>query len=128
MSLGRRLAAEAVGTALLLAAVVGSGIMAERLAGGAAALALLANTVATGAALVALILAFGPISGAHFNPLVTLWAAGRRELSWPDTTSYIAAQFLGAAFGVITAHAMFAEPVFSSSAHVRSGLPRAFSE
>jgi glycerol uptake facilitator-like aquaporin len=128
VSRSRRAVAEGVGTALLLAAIVGSGIMGERLAGGNVAIALLANSTATGAALVALILAFGPISGAHLNPLVTLWAAARRELSWSDTTSYIAAQFLGAASGVMIAHAMFAEPAFSTSAHVRSGLPRALSE
>jgi glycerol uptake facilitator-like aquaporin len=124
----RRAVAEGVGTALLLAAIVGSGIMGERLAGGNVAIALLVNSIATGAALVALILAFGPISGAHFNPLVTLWAADRRILPWRDTSSYIAAQLAGAALGVVAAHAMFAEPVVSASTHVRSGLPQAISE
>jgi glycerol uptake facilitator-like aquaporin len=124
----KRVVAEGVGTALLLAAIVGSGIMGERLAGGNVAIALLANSTATGAALVALILAFGPISGAHFNPLVTLWAADRRLLSWRDTSSYVAAQLVGAALGVVAAHAMFAEPVVSTSTHVRSGLPQALSE
>ena len=128
MILVRRLAAEGIGTALLLAAIVGSGIMAERLAGGNVAIALLANSIATGAALVALILAFAPISGAHFNPLVTLWAADQRILPWRDTPPYISAQIVGAALGVIGAHAMFAEPAVSISAHVRSGLPQAFSE
>ena len=128
MNRARRAVAEGVGTALLLAAIVGSGIMGERLAGGNVAIALLANSIATGAALVALILAFGPISGAHFNPLVTLWAADRRILPWRDTSSYVAAQLVGAALGVMAAHAMFAEPIVSASAHVRSGLPQALSE
>jgi glycerol uptake facilitator-like aquaporin len=121
----KRVVAEGVGTALLLAAIVGSGIMGERLAGGNLAIALLANSIATGAALVALILAFGPISGAHFNPLVTLWAADQRLLPWRDAPSYVAAQLVGAALGVVAAHAMFAEPVVSASTHVRSGLPQA---
>jgi glycerol uptake facilitator-like aquaporin len=120
--------AEGVGTALLLAAIVGSGIMGERLADGNLAIALLANSIATGAALVALIFAFGPISGAHFNPLVTLWAADQRLLPWRDASSYVAAQLAGAALGVVAAHAMFAEPVVSASTHVRSGLPQALSE
>ncbi len=128
MTHARRVVAEGVGTALLLAAIVGSGIMGERLAGGNLAIALLANSIATGAALVALILAFGPISGAHFNPLVTLWAADQRLLPWRDTPSYVAAQLVGAALGVVAAHAMFAEPVVSASMHVRSGLPQALSE
>src|SRR3989304_3448605 len=95
-NLRRRLAAEAVGTALLLAAVVGSGIMGERLAGGNVAVALLANTIATGAALVALILAFGPISGAHFNPAVTLADAARGRTPWPEVVPYVSAQLAGA--------------------------------
>jgi glycerol uptake facilitator-like aquaporin len=128
VSLGRRLVAEAVGTALLLAAVVGSGIMAERLSDGAAALALLANTIATGAALVALILAFGPISGAHFNPAVTLAAAARSELGRSDAAAYVAAQVAGALLGVVAAHVMFGEPVFAASTHERSGAAQAFSE
>ena len=128
MTRARRVTAEAVGTALLLAAIVGSGIMGERLAGGNAAIALLANSIATGAALVALILTFGPISGAHFNPLVTLSVAGQRGLPWGDTPAYVAAQVVGAALGVVSAHLMFGEPVISMSTHVRSGLPQAFSE
>jgi glycerol uptake facilitator-like aquaporin len=128
VSLGRRLAAEAVGTALLLAAVVGSGIMAERLAGGAAALALLANTVATGAALVALILAFGPISGAHFNPAVTLAQVARGGVGRREAAAYIAAQVAGALLGVLAAHLMFGEPLFAASTHERSGAAQAFSE
>jgi glycerol uptake facilitator-like aquaporin len=127
-SFARRLAAEALGTAFLLAAVVGSGIMAERLAGGNVALALLANTVATGAALVALILAFGPISGAHFNPAVTLSLAARRVLSWREVPGYVAAQVLGAFAGVAAAHVMFEAPLFFLSRHVRTGLAQAFSE
>jgi glycerol uptake facilitator-like aquaporin len=124
----RRVTAEAVGTALLLAAIVGSGIMGERLSGGNVAIALLANSIATGAALVALILTFGPISGAHLNPLVTLSIADRGGLSWRDAPAYVAAQVLGAALGVISAHLMFGEPVISMSTHVRSGVAQAFSE
>ena len=128
MTLGRRLAAEAVGTALLLAAVVGSGIMAERLAGGDVALALLANTIATGAALVALILAFGPISGAHFNPAVSLAELARGALARREAAAYVAAQLAGAFAGVLAAHLMFGEPPLSASTHERSGLAQAFSE
>jgi len=128
VSLSRRLAAEAIGTALLLAAVVGSGIMGERLAGGNVALALLANTVATGAALVALILCFGPISGAHFNPAVTLAEAARGEISWRDSAGYVAVQTAGAFAGVLAAHLMFGEPAFAAGAHERAGLAQAFSE
>lgn len=128
VTFGRRLAAEAVGTALLLAAVVGSGIMGERLAGGNVAIALLANTAATGAALVALILAFGPVSGAHFNPAVTLVDAWRRGISWRHVPGYLAAQLAGAFAGVAVAHAMFGEPVYAASTKVRSGGPQAFSE
>ena len=125
ISIGRRLAAEAVGTALLLAAVVGSGIMGERLAAGNVAIALLANTVATGAALVALILAFGSVSGAHFNPAVTLVEAWRRGILWRHVPGYIGAQLTGAFTGVGLAHAMFGEPVYAISTHVRSaGLER----
>jgi glycerol uptake facilitator-like aquaporin len=124
----RRVTAEAIGTAILLAAIVGSGIMGERLAGGNVAIALLANSIATGAALVALILAFGPISGAHFNPFVTLCVADRGGLAWRDAPMYVAAQIVGAALGVVAAHLMFGEPVVSLSTHVRSGLPQAFSE
>ena len=127
-SLGRRLAAEAVGTALLLAAVVGSGIMGERLAGGNVAVALLANTIATGAALVALILAFGPISGAHFNPAVTLADAAQGGLAWPEVPPYLAAQGVGAFAGVAAAHVMFELPLFFASGHARSGPAQMFSE
>jgi glycerol uptake facilitator-like aquaporin len=127
-SLSRRLTAEAVGTALLLAAVVGSGIMAERLSGGSVALALLANAVATGGALVALILTFGPISGAHFNPAVTLADTSQGGLSWRDAMLYLPAQFIGAFAGVAAAHLMFGEPLFTASTHVRAGAAQAFSE
>ena len=128
MSLSRRLTAEAVGTALLLAAVVGSGIMGERLAGGNVAIALLANSVATGAALVALILCFGPISGAHFNPALSLAEAAMGRMSWQDTAGYVAVQVAGAFAGVLAAHLMFGEPAFAASTHERSGLAQAFSE
>ncbi len=124
----KRAVAEAVGTAMLLAAVVGSGIMGERLAAGNAAIALLANTIATGAALVALILTFGPISGAHFNPAVTLADAWQRGLAWRDVPVYIFAQVGGAFAGVAVAHAMFGFPLFFASRHVRSGGAQAFSE
>jgi glycerol uptake facilitator-like aquaporin len=127
-SLPRRLAAECVGTALLLAAVVGSGIMGERLAGGNVAIALLANTIATGAALVALILAFGPISGAHFNPAVTLADASQRGLAWREVPGYLVAQVSGAFAGVAAAHLMFAEPIFALSTRARPGVAQAFSE
>jgi len=110
----RRAVAEAIGTALLLAAVVGSGIMGERLAGGNVALALLANTLATGAALVALILTFGSISGAHLNPAVTLADASQKGLPWSEVPAYLAAQLLGALAGVAAANLMFREPVFLS--------------
>jgi glycerol uptake facilitator-like aquaporin len=113
---------------MLLAAVVGSGIMGERLAGGNVAVALLANTLATGAALVALILTFGPISGAHFNPAVTLADASQGGLPWLDVPAYIAAQVIGAFAGVAVAHTMFELPVFFVSQHVRSGTAQAFSE
>jgi glycerol uptake facilitator-like aquaporin len=124
----RRFVAEATGTALLLAAVVGSGIMAERLAGGNQAVALLANSLATGGALVALILAFGPVSGAHFNPAVTLADASRGGLAWRDAAGYIAAQGAGALLGVWTAHLMFGEALFMVSAHARSGAAQMFAE
>src|SRR5437868_7978335 len=107
ISLPRRAAAEFAGTCLLVAAVIGSGIMGERLAGGNVAIALLANTVATGAALVALILTFGPISGAHFNPAVTLADATQGGLPWREVPAYLGAQVLGAFGGVAAAHAMF---------------------
>jgi glycerol uptake facilitator-like aquaporin len=124
----RRAVAEAIGTAFLLAAVVGSGIMGDRLAGGNVALALLANTIATGAALVALILTFGPISGAHFNPAVTLADAWQGGLSWREAPAYLGAQFAGAFGGVAAAHLMFGVPVFFASRHVRSGGAQLFSE
>jgi glycerol uptake facilitator-like aquaporin len=120
--------AEAVGTAFLLAAVVGSGIMGSRLAGGQQALALLANTISTGAALVALILAFGPISGAHFNPAVTLADCWRGGFAWREALAYIAAQVVGAFAGVAAANVMFSEPVFFASNHARSGGAQLFSE
>jgi glycerol uptake facilitator-like aquaporin len=120
--------AEAVGTALLLAAVVGSGIMGERLAGGNVAIALLANTLATGAALVALILTFGPVSGAHFNPAVTLADAIGGGISWQRVPGYVAAQTCGAFAGVAVAHVMFGLPLFSASQHDRSGMAQALSE
>ncbi len=124
----KRAVAESVGTAMLLAAVVGSGIMGERLAAGNTAIALLANTIATGAALVALILTFGPISGAHFNPAVTLTDAWQRGLAWRDVPVYISAQVGGAFAGVAVAHAMFGLPLFFASRNVRSGGRQAFSE
>ena len=121
MTLSRRVAAEATGTALLLACVVGSGIMGERLAGGNVAIALLANTLATGAGLVALILTFGPISGAHLNPAVTIADAWQGGIAWRDVPGYVAAQVTGAFGGVAFAHLMFELPIFSLSRHVRSG-------
>jgi glycerol uptake facilitator-like aquaporin len=124
----KRAISEAVGTAFLLATVVGSGIMGERLAGGNVAIALLANTIATGAGLVALILTFGPISGAHFNPVVTIadaWEGGR---PWSEVPTYIGAQILGALLGVALAHGMFGEPVFAASQHARSGAAQLLSE
>jgi glycerol uptake facilitator-like aquaporin len=128
VTLARRLTAEATGTALLLAAVVGSGIMGERLAGGNVAIALLANTLATGAALVALILTFGPISGAHFNPAVSLADASQGGLSWPNAAFYVVAQVGGALLGVGLADLMFGAPAFAFSQHVRAGLPQMLSE
>jgi glycerol uptake facilitator-like aquaporin len=128
VSLGRRLVAEGLGTAFLLAAVVGSGIMGERLAGGNVALALLANSAATGAALFALILTFGPISGAHFNPAVTLVDAWLGGVSWRDAPRYVFVQIAGAFAGVVVAHAMFGEPLLIASAKVRAGSAQIFSE
>lgn len=124
----RRLAAEGVGTALLLATVVGSGIMAEELAGGNVALALLANTVATGAGLVALILTFGPVSGAHMNPAVTLADAVEGGLPWRLVPGYFLAQLVGAFGGVAAAHVMFEKALFSASEHVRTGPAQLTSE
>lgn len=126
--LTRRVVAEGLGTAFLLAAVVGSGIMGERLAAGNAAIALLANTLATAAALVVLILAFGPVSGAHFNPAVTMAMAIRRECRWAEVPAYLLAQLVGACAGVAAAHLMFEEPLFSFSHHVRAGPAQVFSE
>lgn len=119
--LARRAAAEAIGAALLLAAVVGSGIMAQRLAGGNIAVALLCNAIATGAALVVLILIFGPISGAHFNPVVSAAFAVRRDLSWPDAMLYAVAQVAGGIAGVWVAHLMFDLPVIQLSQTIRTG-------
>lgn len=127
-SLGRRISAEFVGTAFLVATVIGSGIMAERLAAGNVALALLANTLATGAILVALIFTFGSISGAHFNPAVTLADAMESGIAWREVPAYVFAQVLGGFTGTAAAHLMFKLPVFSLSHHVRSGGAQIFSE
>ena len=127
-TLNRRLTAEFLGTLFLLAAVVGSGIMGERLSAGNVAIALLANTIATGAALIALILAFGPVSGAHFNPAVTLTESWLGALPWREAPAYIATQLAGAFTGVAAAHLMFGAPIFSLSVHMRSGSAQAFSE
>ncbi len=124
----RRVVAEFIGTLFLLAAVVGSGIMGEQLAGGNVAIALLANTLATGAALVAIILAFGPISGAHLNPAVTLADAWLGGIRWRETPAYVAAQTAGAFAGVGVAHLMFGLPTLSVSTRIRSGPAQAFSE
>ena len=126
--LSRRLAAEGVGTALLLAAVVGSGIMGDRLAGGNDAVALLANSLSTGAALVALILTFGHLSGAHFNPAVTVCDASQGGIAWRDVPGYVVAQCAGGVTGVWVAHGMFNEPLFMVSTTARSGAAQAFSE
>ena len=127
-SLARRLTAEGLGTALLLAVVVGSGIMGERLADGNDAIALLANTLATGAGLVALISVFGPLSGAHFNPVVSLYFLLRREASLLQTLAYIAVQVIGAIMGVWAAHVMFDLPVLQTSHKLRDGFPLAFAD
>lgn len=124
----RRAVAEFTGTLFLLAAVVGSGIMGERLAAGNVALALLANTIATGAALVAIILAFGSVSGAHLNPAVTLADAWQGGIPWRETPAYILAQIAGAFAGVIAAHMMFGLPILSASTHIRTGSAQLFSE
>src|SRR3954471_14604704 len=124
----RSAAAEAVGTALLLAAVVGSGIMGERLAGGNAAIALLANSLATGFALIALIVAFAQRSGAHFNPAVTLALAVRGDFPRAQVLPYIAAQTIGALLGVLAAHAMFDLPLLQAGSKMRTGLPLWWSE
>jgi glycerol uptake facilitator-like aquaporin len=120
-SLAKRAVAEALGTAFLLATVIGSGIMGERLAGGNVAIALLANTIATGAGLVALITTLGAVSGAHFNPAVSISDASQGGLAWHEVPAYIAAQVSGAFVGVMLAHVMFGEPILSASRHVRSG-------
>jgi glycerol uptake facilitator-like aquaporin len=127
-SLNRRIVAEAIGTAMLLAAVVGSGIAADGLSGGNQAMALLANTIATGAALVALLLTFGPISGAHFNPAVTIADASQGGLAWREVAAYVIAQCSGAVLGVWMAHAMFEQRLFMLSRHVRSGSAQMISE
>jgi glycerol uptake facilitator-like aquaporin len=127
-NLPARTVSEFLGTALLVAAVVGSGIMGERLAAGNVAIALLANTIATGAALVALILTFGPISGAHFNPAVTLADAIEHGIPWREVPVYIAAQCVGGILGAILAHLMFGLPWYSFSSHVRSGWSLILSE
>jgi len=127
-STSRRLAAEALGTALLLAIVIGSGIMGERLSGGNVAIALLGNTLATGAGLVVLITIFGPLSGAHFNPAVTLVFALRREIGWGMAAAYLLAQVMGAILGAWAAHAMFAEPILQVSTKLRGGPAQVFSE
>jgi glycerol uptake facilitator-like aquaporin len=128
VTLARRLTAEGVGTALLVAAVVGSGIMGSGLAGGNVAIALLANTVATGAALVCLILTFGPVSGAHFNPAVSIADATQGGLAWRDAAAYSVVQALGGIAGVVCAHAMFGVPLIAASHHARSGVSQWFSE
>lgn len=124
----RRLVAEGLGTAFLLAVVIGSGIMGERLAGGNVAIALLGNTIATSAGLVALILMFGTVSGAHFNPVVTLSEAWQKNMPASDVIPYIAVQIVGAFAGVAAAHLMFSEPLFFASAHVRAGPAQWWSE
>lgn len=128
MTRARRLVAEGLGTAMLLAVVVGSGIMAERLAGGNVAIALLANAIATGAGLIALILMFGTISGAHFNPVVTLSEAWQKNMPASEAVPYIVVQVIGAFVGVAAAHLMFGEPVFFASEHVRTGMAQWWSE
>jgi glycerol uptake facilitator-like aquaporin len=128
MTLSRRLAAEALGTAFLLAVVVGSGIMGERLAAGNAAIALLANSVATGCGLWVLITLFGPISGAHFNPAVTLALATTGDFQWRDVVPYMLAQVVFAYVGVAAAHLMFELPLFTASEHVRAGPSQWWSE
>ena len=127
-TLARRVVAEALGPCFLLAAVVGSGIMAERLAGTDVALALLANTIATGAALLALILTFGPVSGAHFNPIVSLSSLLGKELNWRVFGLYGGAQIAGAIAGVVLANTMFGLPVISFSRHARGGMEQLLSE
>lgn len=124
----RAVIAELIGTAFLLAGVVGSGIMGDQLSGGNVAIALLANTLATGAALVALILTFGPISGAHFNPAVSFADASQGGLRWTEAATYTVAQLTGAFLGVGLAHVMFEKPLYSWSTHARAGAPQIVSE
>ena len=128
MNHARRFAAESAGTALLLSVVVGSGIMGDRLAGGNMAIALLANSIATGTALIVLIHIFNQVSGAHFNPAVTMMAMLRRELPVSTAIVHMAAQFAGAVIGVWIAHAMFAEPILQVAAKHRDGISQGFSE
>jgi glycerol uptake facilitator-like aquaporin len=128
LPLSRRAASEFLGTALLVATIIGSGIMAERLSGGNVALALLANAIATGAALVALILTFRPISGAHLNPVVSVAEAFLGAISWPEAAAYVAVQIAGGIAGAVCADVMFALPVFSLSQHARTGAPQWFAE
>lgn len=128
MNLVRRAVAEGVGTAMLLAVVVGSGIMGERLAGGNTAIALLANALATGGGLIALILTFGPLSGAQFNPIVTLSLAASKHFPWREVPTYVVAQIIGAILGVWAAHLMFGETVFQLSVKARPGFALAWSE
>lgn len=127
-SIGRRCVAEGLGTGLLVAAVVGSGIMAQDLSGGNAALALLCNTLATVAALGALIVTFGPVSGAHFNPAVTAVAWWQREITGRDAAGYIASQVAGGVLGTVLAHAMFGLDAVTLSTHARAGGAQALSE
>src|SRR5271166_2735861 len=127
-SLYQRSVCEGLGTGLLVAAVVGSGIMGERLAGGNTAIALLANTIATGAALAALIVTFGSFSGAHLNPVVSLAMALRGRMPWAEVPFYMAAQFCGGLLGTILAHLMFGQPWYSVSMHQRPGLAQWLSE
>jgi glycerol uptake facilitator-like aquaporin len=128
MTLGARLTAEFIGTAFLVAAIIGSGVMGEKLAGGNVAVALLANTIATGAALVALILTFSSVSGAHFNPVVTLADAVGGSLPWKDAAAYVAVQVTGGICGTVVAHLMFGLSVISVSHHDRHGWPIVLSE
>lgn len=128
MNLARRAVAEGVGTAMLLAVVVGSGIMGERLAGGNTAIALLANALATGGGLIALILTFGPLSGAQFNPIVTLSLAASKHFPWREVPTYVVAQIIGAILGVWAAHLMFGETVLQLSVKARPGFALAWSE
>jgi glycerol uptake facilitator-like aquaporin len=128
VNLARRLAAEALGTALLLVIIVGSGIMGEQLASGNTAIALLANSLATGTGLTVLILVFGPISGAHLNPLVSIAEAARSALPWREVPLYVSVQIAGAFAGTAAAHLMFGKPLFFASRHVRDGWPMLWSE